>query len=363
MTAPIFLTADPDVITADLIAAFESITGRTLYPAQVERLLIDVMSYRETILRQDVQLAAERNLVDYADGAYLDALGAFLGVTRLASIAATVPVRFSIATVSGSDVTVPSGTRVAKGSNDVFFATSAVTKIPAGSLYVDATATAMTAGAVGNGYVAGQIATMIDLVAGVSVANTSASAGGYDSETDELLRTRIKLAGAKFGTAGSAQAYRYWALTAGPWMQDALVSSPTPGSVQVAVLTTDGAPSSAQLASVVTILNGDTVRPITDQVSVVAAVRIPFTITASIVLLPSADLTSTLVAVNQAAQDFGASRRYSVGLDATQDQIKAALFVPGVYSVTLTAPASDVLAGSTGFCDCTAVSISYSGTL
>jgi hypothetical protein len=41
---------DPKLILADMIAAFEAASGRTLQPAQVERLLINLYAYRESLV-------------------------------------------------------------------------------------------------------------------------------------------------------------------------------------------------------------------------------------------------------------------------------------------------------------------------
>ena len=38
---PSFIDRDPEVITAEIIGQYEQLTGKTLYPAQVERLLIE----------------------------------------------------------------------------------------------------------------------------------------------------------------------------------------------------------------------------------------------------------------------------------------------------------------------------------
>ena len=47
LPAPVFVNdadgTDPNLILADMIASFESSSGRTLQPAQVERLLIDLL--------------------------------------------------------------------------------------------------------------------------------------------------------------------------------------------------------------------------------------------------------------------------------------------------------------------------------
>ncbi|XLM22137.1 baseplate protein, partial [Chromobacterium piscinae] len=80
---PDFIPRDPAAITAEIIAQYEQISGKTLYPAQVERLLIDVIAYRETLVRIGIQEAAKQNLVAYARAPMLDYLGQLVGVTRL----------------------------------------------------------------------------------------------------------------------------------------------------------------------------------------------------------------------------------------------------------------------------------------
>lgn len=74
---------DPQQITAEIVAAYEAATGKTLYPAQVERLLIDLIAYRETLLRAAINDAARQNLVRFARAPMLDYLGELVGVHRL----------------------------------------------------------------------------------------------------------------------------------------------------------------------------------------------------------------------------------------------------------------------------------------
>lgn len=80
---PSFIDRDPVVITADLKAAWEAATGKTMYPGQVEALLIDLLSYRETLVRIAVQEAAKQNLVAFARAPMLDYLGELVGVYRV----------------------------------------------------------------------------------------------------------------------------------------------------------------------------------------------------------------------------------------------------------------------------------------
>ncbi|STI00519.1 phage-related baseplate assembly protein J [Escherichia coli] len=65
----------PTKITAEMIAKYEADTGKTLYPAQAERLLIDLWAYREMLVRVAVQEAAKQNLVAFSREPMIDYLG------------------------------------------------------------------------------------------------------------------------------------------------------------------------------------------------------------------------------------------------------------------------------------------------
>ena len=83
---PDFIERDPAKITREMIATYESLTGKTLYPAQVERLLIDLIAYRESLVREAFQDGAKLNLVRYSRGVILDNIGENVGVQRVAAV-------------------------------------------------------------------------------------------------------------------------------------------------------------------------------------------------------------------------------------------------------------------------------------
>jgi len=84
LTEPSFIERNPAVITAEMVTLWEAATGKTLYPAQVEALLIDLIAYRENLVRIGIQEAAKQNLVAYARAPMLDYLGELVGCYRLA---------------------------------------------------------------------------------------------------------------------------------------------------------------------------------------------------------------------------------------------------------------------------------------
>ena len=56
---PNFIDRDPDVIIQEWIQLYEEKSGKTLQPAQLERLIIDVGAYRESVLRNKIQEALQ----------------------------------------------------------------------------------------------------------------------------------------------------------------------------------------------------------------------------------------------------------------------------------------------------------------
>lgn len=332
MTAPTFLETSPAVLLEEIQADFERVLGRVLYPAQLERLLLQVVAYRESLQRLAIQDAAEQGLVAFATGVRLEALGALLGVSRLPAARATVRLRLTLPAVSSSDTAFAVGWGVLSPGGIRFNLADTAT-IPAGQLSVEALAEAADAGTAANDIAVSSGWTPLE--GAVTVASLDASAGGSDVEDDEALRARILDAPARFSAAGSVAAYRYHALSASSDVQDVAVDSPAPGVVGVYVLATGGLPSQATLDLVAAALTADAVRPICDLVQVQAPSRVTWTADATLTLLRRADAAAVLQAAQGAADAWAATRRAGLGRDLVGSQLVAALSVPGVHSVAL----------------------------
>ena len=388
LPAPVFLNdadgLDPNLILADMITAFQNASGRTLYPAQVERLLINLYAYREALVRNAIQYTGQQNLLAFAAYPMLDYLGQLLGVTRLASVAATTTLEFTLTGALTVPFTLAVGTQVGTSDGNFVFATNAALVIPTGSTTGSVAATCTTAGSAANGYLTGQVDVLIGgnaLIA--SVANTATTAGGSETESDDHLRTRIQAAPNQFSTAGPSGSYRYWAISADPTIIDALVTTPAPGQVAVYVLTgpitvqpaaspnTIGIASSTVIAEVVAILNATTIRPLCDTVSVYAVTEVDYTVTATVTLFSNADPGATEGAAYAAAQTLAIDLASTVQNDIVPSQWVAALSVSGVYEVivTLTAnidgtpvqPQADgrIVLTAGQWANCTAITLTY----
>lgn len=182
-------------------------------------------------------------------------------------------------------------------------------------------------------------------------------------ESDEDFRRRIVLAPEGYSVAGPAGAYIFHTLSASTDVLDASATSPSAGQVLVTVLsrTGSGAAGAGLLATVSAALNAESVRPITDQVTVQSAAIVNYAISATITYLPGPD-RAVVRAAAAAALDAYIAETHRLGRDVTRAGIIGALFVPGVHNITLATPAADVVCTSLQAPWCTGITLADGGT-
>lgn len=265
-----FLETDAETIRSQIITGFEQVSGDTLAAGDPRRLFL--LSIADVIIQQRtaINLAAQQNLLSYAQGEYLDALGALLAVERMAESKAVTTLEFTLSQALGSVYTIPAGTLVTNGL--VTFATDEDLLIPIGSTKGTVSASCTVAGQVGNDYLAGQINTIVTPMTFVSKAqNTTITTGGAEAEGDAEFADRTRMAPNSFSVAGPEKAYVYHAKSVSPAIIDVKIDSPTPGEVDVYVLLTAGTlPTSDTLEQIEAHLSDETIRPLTDYVVVKA---------------------------------------------------------------------------------------------
>lgn len=237
---PRLFTTDAQAWKQRLVTWFENETGRTLYPMQVEMLLIETLAYAMSVLGEEGQMVAEQHLVALADIAGLERLGPNRATPRLPEAKARTTMRFSIDAARAETVLVPQGARISAGGQ-VVFGTLAPAVIAIGSTTADVTAEAETAGTSGNGFLLGQINVMLDPVAGVVAANLTESSGGADVENIELYRLRLANAFERISSGGSFAWYRETAIGVSSAIIDVAIVRPQPCIVDVYPLTLTGA--------------------------------------------------------------------------------------------------------------------------
>lgn len=337
---PNFINRDPDTITQEWINLYEEKSGKVLQPAQIERLMVNVGAYRESVLRVEIQETAKKNLLSYAPLDILKHIGEPLGVSQLLADCAVTTLKFYLDEPLDFDFKIQAGCEVETKDGLFIFKTAEDIEIDAGETSIAAKAVCETAGAAANNYAIGAINNLITPLSYISkVENITISSGGADDEEADSLRERIRQAPEKFSNAGSKGAYRYHTLSAHQSVTDVAITSPSPGVVNVYILTKDGNPSDEVINIVQEYLSDDKIRPLTDYVQVFSSENVPFSINANIILYKDADESSVIKTIDSKMREYKVALSEKLGKDVIQTQIISILnSVYGVYKVELLSP-------------------------
>ncbi|MCD7862876.1 MAG: baseplate J/gp47 family protein [Lachnospiraceae bacterium] len=344
---------------------YKEITGKTTSLAQANpyRLIMYgcVMEIYQAL--QYVDFAGKMGLLKYSKGDYLDNLVALRGIAREAAAHAVTTLKFSIDAAISSAISIPAGTRVTNG-NDVYFATDEYAEISAGELSVSVSATCTEAGTCGNDFDVGEFSILVNtLPYVVNVSNTVKTYGGSEIEDDDDLRERAYNAASTYSTAGSKEAYEYYAKAASAEVADAKATSSTAGAVEIYIICNDGEmPSDDLLATVEKYLSSDTIRPLTDTVSVLApnAETYDVDLTYYISSNDSASATSIQEAVETAVSTYNIWQTEKIGRDINPSYLIQLIMTAGAKRVEVASPSftaiDDTTVAQTG-----TVTVTYGG--
>lgn len=346
-----FVSTDTTELEAQLVTAYEQLTGTTVHPASPERLFIQWVA---SIVLQERALnnyTGNQNIPSRATGENLDALGTLIynSTARPAAQAATCTVRFHISEPQTTSILVPSGTRVTDQESALFWETTADAYVAIGASYVDIPVRCQTVGATGNGYVAGQINTIVDVYDYYSgCENITESGNGADAATDdeyyELLRNSLDA----YSTAGARGAYIYHAKKASTDIADVLPMRPGPGRVNLYVLMSDGTIANTETKQAVyAACNDATARPLTDYVSVEDPEEVRYDITFTYYIHRMTDRSAAEIeqAVTDTVDAFVLWQAGKLGRDINPSElIHRLMATDGIKRVALTAPTFRALA-------------------
>ena len=181
-------------------------------------------------------------------------------------------------------------------------------------------------------------------------------------EDDERFRTRIQMSLEGLTTAGSRASYEFHALSTSAKVKDVDVTSPTAGTVKVAILSTEGqgTADSDLINAVKKQLNAEHIRPLTDTVLVESAVILPYEIRATLTLYPSVLESVVMANVNQAITHY-TNKQHLLGIDITLSGIYSALHQEGVQNVKLTQPLEDLIVQPHQAAYCSQIQINVGG--
>lgn len=226
-----FVATDTAPLVSEMIAAYEQITGVTVQPASPERLFILWVADVMVQLRSLINYAANQNLPSRASGENLDSLGElFYTSTRPGATPATCKLQVNISEAQSSAVLIPQGARFTDKNYTLLWDNTEDVYIPVGETSAEISLICETAGEVGNGYVAGQINTLVDISNVLyyeSCANTTVTDGGAEAATDAEYYKLLRASEDAYSVAGPVGAYEYWAKSVSTAIADVKAIRPT----------------------------------------------------------------------------------------------------------------------------------------
>lgn len=281
-----FVSTDSAEIYSDVINSLMDACDEALYPGDERRIFGEALVSVFVAMFSLFNDRAKQKMLKHSRGEVLDAIGERVLVERLQPAYASATFRFSASAVVGENIVIPAGTRITTDGS-VYFATKEAAVLPAGSTYLDIEGVCISGGSEYNGFTAGAIATLVDLIPYIAGAvNITETVGGddgepYTEEGDNRYRERIRLAPASQSTAGPEEAYRYWALSADSDIIDVAVDCPeeAPNTVNVYPLMSGGnMPDEDTLQKVLDSVSADNRRPMTDYVQALAPEQVAYSI-------------------------------------------------------------------------------------
>lgn len=346
---------DIDQVRQEMVADYESFiseaTGQTvtLERSSVHRMELYAAAAQIYQAMQYIDRQGKQSILKYSYSDFLDNLAIFKGVTRNPATPATTTLRFTLSAERDTATGIPQGTRVST-AGAIYFATDVYAEIPAGSTTVDVPATCTVAGTDGNGFAAGELATIVDPIPYVaSVTNTTATEGGAEIESDDDLAERVFLAPGAYSTAGPEDGYLYHAKAYSAAIGDVVATSDQEaGTVDIVFIMANGdTPGEEMIEGLEGYLQGKTIRPMTDLVQVSAPEEVKYTINLTYYInrSDSAQAVTIQQEVAAAVEQYKTWQR-AIGRDINPSQLIRMVMDAGAKRVSVTAPTYTTVAAT-----------------
>ena len=382
------ITIDTEKDEQELVSYYEGLSGKTVYPAQPEKIMLSVIAYAKSLVLMKLNECVKNLLLPYAKGIWLDILGFLVGCERLSATQSMSTLQVNLYETFSFDKTIPAGTEVETRDGEAVFVTTEDLVIPTGNTTGTVSIESVQAGSVLN-YGIGEITNLLQNYTFVeSVTNITACTGGSDEEDDDDYRERIASAPEQFSIAGPEEAYKYHIKSAHKSIIDCAcvlpnddvkliydgttytendgtisvsgvlsatvdyntssvdVSCINPVSFKVVfpkqaelnwyILTEDGEASQDILNLVETKVSADNVRPLTDYVRYFSAIKQEFVINPIVYVDNDADFNTVKTGVETALNNYFADLKKKLNTTVLASTLIALIKnVSGVYDVDL----------------------------
>lgn len=270
-----YLTYDPDTLWRRMTDAWIQSGGEVLYPGDEKEMILRGVQEVIFLAFAGMDNALRMNTLRYAVGEYLDAYGEKRGCARMEASPAMARVLIRLQASDGPG-TIPAGSLLTADGlmtwrmiEDLSYTGMAMDV----TVWIECTRT----GAEGNALVSGTVMRFVDDPGNVfDVTVTDSATGGQAREDDESYRERIRMWAMTAVTTGPRMQYIAAAKGASTDVLDANAARTGDGEVTVYILTSSAATQAAAIAEVEAALSSDSVRPLTDSVTVTGATEMNY---------------------------------------------------------------------------------------
>lgn len=332
-----YVSYDPENLWTAMKDAYIEAGGDILYPGDEKEMLL--RSVQAVIVQSfaAVDNAIRMSTLQYAVGEYLDIIGDNRGCIRKEATHASVGVTIR-QQVTGKKYTVPAGTSCTYDGISFWlfnddFVLDGVTE------NVSAVLVSQETGEAANSAPYMEELTLLNPIPEIiSVMVDTYAGGGRDRETDEAYRERIRTYILNGVTTGPEKQYETAAIAADDDILDAkAVKGDDPGDVNIYLIIKDGSTISFIAPRVLRALNDDEVRPLTDNLSVMAADDVEYTLNVTY----SYDGSDTKrLAIAAAVAEYQKWQDNKIGRAFNPNKLISMMYVAGAENVAIGAGSS-----------------------
>ena len=324
-----YLTYDPEEIWEEMMVSYVEAGGDILYPGDEKEILLRSVLADLVQVFAGVDNALRMQTLRYAVGEYLDILGEQRGCERISASAATATVTIQTNATGRSDVLAEGTAMTADG--EIFYRLTEDQTLTGYEQTIIADVIADRTGSAGNALAAGaQMHLAVANSAVASILVSAAASGGNEAEDDDTYRERIRTYGLAGVTPGPARQYEAVAQSVSSVILDAKALNLGAGQVGIYLILSDDSAAENVISAVESALSAESVRPLTDQVTVALSEELEYTIHVQYIA-DTAATTGTAIAA--AVSEYQKWQDETVGQAFNPDRLMALIYNAGATRV------------------------------
>ncbi len=239
---PEIVTPDFDATLGNLKERYFASTGHWPGTNDPETFHLEQIAYEKSEAIDAINEESKQNLLAFANDGRLEHLAALVGAgERLGESSASTVVQLEFKE-GHEPAVIRQGWQLKAADDETIFECMQEYLVDSETTTVLANFQCTTAGESGNGFIAGQVSTIVsDDIAGLtSATNVTTSQGGAPAEDDDAYAYRIWLAPSSWSACGPYDAYEFFALSASSAIGSVSIWNPAPNEVAISAILLDG---------------------------------------------------------------------------------------------------------------------------